>query len=82
MKPTFADEVRLRARESRGRIETKLLNRAVRHHKGPLDEAITWLVDRVVPDVASEPPEDRRGGSDRPPKRRDEAAADEIVCDG
>lgn len=76
------EEAKLRAREARGRAETVLLNRAVRRRKNRGDELVTKAVQMVVPEVPRDPHELRRGGADRPPKRRDEDAFDEIVRQG
>ncbi len=51
-------ELALRAREKRIDVETTLLNRAVRHDKGPIDRAITAAVLTQIPDV----PDDQAGG--------------------
>ncbi|WP_372788137.1 hypothetical protein [Paraconexibacter sp.] len=75
-------EARLRGREVRGRAEIVLLNRATRHRKSRLDHLITRAIGLVVPDVPKDPVDVRRGGLDRPVKRRDEAAFDSIVREG
>lgn len=75
-------EARLRGRELRGQAEIVLLNRATRHRKSRLDHLITRAVGLVVPDVPKDPVDVRRGGLDRPVKRRDEAAFDSIVREG
>jgi hypothetical protein len=67
------DELALRTREVRYRIEMASLNRALRHRKTPIDRVITRVAMTRLPDV----PDDQAGGGsaqrgmlDAPPKPR------------
>jgi hypothetical protein len=52
------DKVALAVRERRAAVELTLLNRALRHDKGPVDRVITKIVLTQIPDV----PDDQTGG--------------------
>ena len=72
MKPTRADELKLRAREARARAEEALLNRALRNNKGPVDQAITRLVGSQIPEFE----DDQVGGAPGQRGRLDAPPAD------
>lgn len=55
---TRKDKVALAVRERRAAVELTLLNRALRHDKGPVDRLVTKIVLTQIPDV----PDDQTGG--------------------
>lgn len=52
------DKAALALRERRAAVELTLLNRALRHGKGPVDRVVTKIVLTQIPDV----PDDQTGG--------------------
>lgn len=52
------DAIALAARERRAAIELTLLNRALRHDKGPVDRLVTKVVMTQIPDIQ----DDQTGG--------------------
>ena len=61
---TRREELKLLARERRAALEIKLANRALRRRKSWVDERITDVVERMLPEVPGE--DHARGGLDRP----------------
>lgn len=52
------DDLALAARERRAAVELALLNRALRHDKGPVDRFVTRVVMTQIPDT----PDEQTGG--------------------
>ena len=52
------DDLALAARERRAAVELALLNRALRHDKGPIDRLVTKVVMTQIPDIT----DDQTGG--------------------
>ena len=51
---TRKDKAALAVRERRAAVELTLLNRALRHDKGPIDRLVTKIVMTQIPDVVDE----------------------------
>lgn len=78
------DKARLVVRERRAELEQALLNRAMRHDKGPLDRFVTRLVQTQLPDTSAVAPRgagvlDRPDRPDRPAAVSSDTLADQIV---
>ena len=65
------EELSLRAREAQATVEQALLNRALRHNKSRIDQAVTRLVMTKLPEISDDQVGGgpaQRGRLDAPPK--------------
>ena len=74
------DRVALVLRERRAEIEQTLLNRAMRHDKGRVDQVVTRLVAATLPDTATIAPQDA-GILDRPSRERRDVVSSDTIAD-